>query len=101
MPGLNHLDLHFFGAVNGRIKIVKLKPQEHAVSVRLEVLITNRAVMMSHIPSMQLKHQSPIRDKTLVLGTTVRALTAEQTLIPATACFDIVHANQRLWAHRN
>ena len=50
MPGLNHLDLHFFGAGYGRIEIVKLKPQEHAVSVRLEILIADRTVIVSHVP---------------------------------------------------
>jgi hypothetical protein len=31
----------------------------------------------------------------------MRTLTTKQTLIPATARFDIAHANQRLWAHYN
>jgi hypothetical protein len=30
----------------------------------------------------------------------VRTLTAQQTLIPATARFNVTHANQRLWMHR-
>ena len=101
MPGLNHLDLHFFGAGYGRIEIVKLKPQEHAVSVRLEILIAYRTVIVSHVPVVQLKDQSIVQNKTLILGAAVRTSTTKQTLIPATACFDIVHANQRLWAHRN
>ena len=100
MPGLNHLDLHFFGAVNGRIEIVKLEPQEDAVSVRLEILIADRTVMVFHIPSVQLQDKSLIRNKTLVLLATVRTLTAQQTLIPATARFNVTHANQRLWMHR-
>jgi hypothetical protein len=31
----------------------------------------------------------------------VCTLTTKETLIPAAACFDIMHTNQRLWAHRN
>jgi hypothetical protein len=31
----------------------------------------------------------------------VRTFTAKQTLIPATAFFDIAHADQRLWTHSN
>ena len=101
MPGLNHLDLHFFGAGYGRIEIVKLKPQEHAVSVRLEILIADRTVIVSHVPVVQLKDQSIVQNKTLILGAAMRTSTTKQTLIPATARFDIVHTNQRLWAHRN
>jgi hypothetical protein len=101
MPRLNDLDFHFFGAMNGRIEIIKLKPQKHAVSVRLEILIAYRTVMVFHIPLVQLQDESPIRNKPIVLRATVRALAAKQTLIPATARFDITHANQRLWAHRD
>jgi hypothetical protein len=101
MPGMNHLDLHFLSARDGRVEIVNFKPQEYAVSVRLEILIADWAVMVPHIPSVQLKDQSPVRDKSLILGAAVRTSTTKQTLIPTTARFDIVHANQRLWAHRN
>jgi hypothetical protein len=31
----------------------------------------------------------------------VRALAAEQLLIPATACLDVAHADERLWMHKN
>ena len=99
MPPTNHFDLHFFGASHSRIEIVHFKPQKHAVSVRLEILIADWAVIVSHIPPVQLQDQSPIRNKPLVLGTAVRTLTTKETLIPAAACFDIKHANQRLWAH--
>ena len=37
----------------------------------------------------------------VILGTAIRTSTIKLTLVPATARFDIVHANQRLWAHRN
>jgi hypothetical protein len=100
MPGLNHLDLHFFGTGHSCIEIVEFKPQEHAISM-WQILVADWTVMVSHIPSVQLHDQSAVRHKTLVLGTAVRTLTVKQTLIPTTACFDIKHANQRLWAHRN
>jgi hypothetical protein len=31
----------------------------------------------------------------------MRALTTEETLIPATARFDVMYANKRLWMHIN
>ena len=95
MPGLNHLDLHFFGTGHSCIEIVDLKPKEHAVSMR-QILVADWTVMVFHIPAVQLHDQLPVRKKTLVLGAAVPTLTAKQTLIPATARFDITHANQRL-----
>jgi hypothetical protein len=98
MPRLNHLDLHFLRARHGRLEIVKLEPQEHAVAMR-QILVTDWTVIVSHIPAMQLQDQPSTRGQTLVLGSSVCTSTTKQTLIPATARFDIVHANQRLWAH--
>jgi hypothetical protein len=100
MPGLNHLDLHFFGARHGRVEIVEFKPQQHTIAMR-QILVTDWTVIVSHIPAVQLKDQSILQNKTLVFGAAMRTSTTKQTLIPATARFDIVHANQRLWAHRN
>ena len=100
MPGLNHLDLHFFGAGYGRVEIIEFKPQQHAIAM-LQILVTDRTVIVSHVPAVQLKDQSIVQNKTLILGAAMRTSTTKQTLIPATARFDIVHANQRLWAHRN
>jgi hypothetical protein len=51
MPGLNHLDLHFFGASHGRIEIVKLEPQQYTVSMR-QILVAYWTMMVFHIPSM-------------------------------------------------
>jgi hypothetical protein len=74
IAGLNHLDLHFFGAVDGRVELVNLEPQKHAVAVRLEILIADRTMMVFHIPSVQLQDQSPIRKNALVLGTAMTTL---------------------------
>ena len=78
-----------------------LQTTKHAVPVRLEILITDWAVIVSHIPPVQLQYQSPIRNKPLVLGAAMRTSTTKETLIPAAAGFDIMHANQWLWAHGN
>ena len=101
MPGKNHLDLHFLGAGHCRIEVVNLKPQKHSISVRLEIRIADRTVMVPHVPPVQLEDQSIVQNKALILAAAMRTSTTKQTLIPATARFDIVHANQRLWAHRN
>ena len=54
---------------------------------------------MFHIPTVQLKYQSFLPDKALVLRAAVVALTAKQSLIPATARLNIAHANKWLWMH--
>jgi hypothetical protein len=101
MPGKNHFDLYFLGASHCRIEVVNLKPQKHPVSIGLKIRIADRTVMMRYLPPVQLKDQSIVQNKTLILGAAMRTLATKYTLIPATARFDIVHANQRLWAHRN
>jgi hypothetical protein len=100
MPGKNHLGLHFLGASHCCIEVVNLKPKEDTIAMR-QILVTDGTVMVSHIPAVQLKEQPIVQSKTLILGAAMRTLATKQTLIPATARFDIVHANQRLWAHRN
>jgi|SoiMetStandDraft_2_1073263.scaffolds.fasta_scaffold1705322_1 hypothetical protein len=51
MPGMNYLDLHFFGAGHGRIEIVDLKPQQYAISMR-QIFVADWTVIVSHIPSV-------------------------------------------------
>ena len=57
--------------------------------------------MVPHVPAVQLKEQMVVQNKTLIFGAAMRTTTTKQTLIPTTTRLDIVHANQRLWAHRN
>jgi hypothetical protein len=45
----------FLGASHSRIEIVHFKPQQYAVSIRLEILIPDWAVMVCHIPPVQLQ----------------------------------------------
>lgn len=54
MRGMSHLDLHFPGASDSRIEIVDFKPEEHAISMR-QILVADWAVIVSHIPAVQLQ----------------------------------------------
>ncbi len=87
--------------LQGSVEVVKFKPQDHAVSVRPDGWIADATMVMFHVPSMQLKDQPAIRDQSLILRAAVRTLTAEETLIPATARFDVARAHERLWMHKN
>jgi len=101
MAWQDNLGVHRLGARNGCVEVVDLKPQEHAVSVWLKTGIPDGAVMVLHIPSVQLQDQPSSRDQPFILTATVRALTTQQTLIPATARLNITHADQGLRMHTN
>lgn len=100
MPGHDHLDLHFFGPGHCRVEVVNLKPEKDAISIGFVIWITDRTVMVLHLPLVQLKDQPTIQDQAFILRTAMRTLTAKQALIPLAAQFDIAHANQRLCTHR-
>src|ERR1043166_1007128 len=96
MPWQDDLRLQVRSSGNGRFEIVHFKPQEHAISMR-KVRVADGTVMMFHIPTVQLKNQPAVRNESLILGAAMVALTAEETLIPATAGLNVTHANEGLW----
>src|SRR5262245_61612766 len=57
--------------------------------------------MVLDVPPVQLKYQLTTVNETLILRSTVRALTTKQSLIPTTTCLNIIHADERLWTHRS
>ena len=91
--------LKLLGASNGRVKVGDFKPEEHTVSSR-KVGIADRSVMMLDFPVVQLKDERTVRHEAFVMWAAVITLAAEEALIPATAGFDVSHANKRLWTHK-
>jgi len=63
MPRHNDFDSHFRNSSHCRVEVVNLKPQKHAISVRLGVGIADWAVMVKHLPSVQLHDQSVMRNQ--------------------------------------
>jgi hypothetical protein len=55
--------------------------------------------MMLDLEAVQLHHQHTVGFKALVFRTAMRAATAEKSLIPSAACFDISHCYEGLWSH--
>jgi hypothetical protein len=96
----NHLCLELSGANNGRVEVIDLEPQEHAVP-RREVGVADPAVIVLHIPAMQLKDQLTMRVEALIGRAPVPALTAQQSLIPATARLNITHTDKGLGVHKD
>ncbi len=100
MARQNDLDLHILSAGNRRIEIINLKPQKDAVAVGLGLRVAYGAVVMLHVPAMELQDEPAVaRHKPLVFRAPVRAPAAKQPLIPATAGLNVMDTNQRLWTH--
>lgn len=99
MPGHDDFHPHFRAAVHDRIEIVHLEPQQYAVPVWLVIAVADRAVMVFYIEIVQLKNKLAVPHQLLVFFSPVIALTAQQTLIPSTACFHIGYRDHRLRTH--
>jgi hypothetical protein len=52
MARFDDLSFHLLGTRNSGVEIVELKPQEHAISIGLEVWTSDATMMMLHIPSV-------------------------------------------------
>ena len=96
-----HEDLRFqdVNPWEGCVEVMDLKPEQHAVSVWPERWIADTAMVMFHIPPVQLKDEPALPNQPLVLTPAMRTLAAQQSLIPATARLNIAHANKGLWIH--
>ncbi len=86
-------------ARGGSGEIVNLKPEKDAIPMR-EFGIADAAMMVLHLPAVQLKNEPAARNEPFILGSAMIASQAEQPLIPAAAGLYVAHANQRLWTHR-
>lgn len=88
----------FLGADYSRIKVLHFKPQQHSIPMS-QSWIPDGTVMMTNMPAVQLHEQLAVRNQLLVLASTVAAPASQQTLVPATARFNISNTNQGLWTH--
>ena len=95
----DHLGAELTGAFDGRVEVIHLEPQEHAVAVRAGVGVADGAVVVLYVPSVQLEHELLMGDQPLVLRSPVRALAVEQPLVPATAGLDVPDGDERLRSH--
>jgi len=99
MFGHDDFHVHFAGALQDRVKVVDLEPQQHTVSVGLVLAIADGAVMVVDHEAVQLHNELAIPEELLIRGTAVTALATEEALIPAAAGFHIRDGNERLGAH--
>lgn len=99
MTRSDDLHAHLRGALHGRFKVVNLKPQQHSVSIRPVIRISDRTVVMYYPEPVQLEDNLSIRNQLLVLGASMITAAPEQALIPAAACFHVGDGNERLGTH--
>jgi hypothetical protein len=95
----NNLRLQLRGTSQGVIEVVNLEPEKDAIP-GCDVRVPDRTMMMLHIPAMQLKNKPAVCNKTVIMRATMITLTTKEPLIPATARFNVAHANKWLWTHR-
>ena len=100
MARQDNLCLQLCSAGKGRVEVVDFKPQEYTIAMR-QFGVADWAVMVFDIPPVQLKNKVTVRNEPLIVRAAMVALTGQETLIPTTARFDIAHANEGLWMHRN
>ena len=101
MFGKDDLDAHLSYALHDSVKIFYLEPQQDAVSVGLVVLVAYGAMMMFDFEAVQLKNELSVGGELLIVGTSMTASAAEQTLIPPAAGFDISDGDEGLRTHGN
>ena len=99
MPRHGDLHAHFSGTLHHRVKVVHLEPQQDAVSVWLVGAIADRTVVVVHLEAVQLENNLAVPDQLLIFAAAMVASAAQQSLIPAAACFHIANSDERLRTH--
>jgi len=101
MARQNDLDAHFAGALHDRVEIFHLKPEQHAIAVRLVSTIADWAVIVFDFKTVQLQNELTVLHQLVVVASAVGAAAPEQALIPSAAGFDVGDADKRLRTHGN
>jgi hypothetical protein len=81
-------------ATHGRVEVVEFEPQQDAIAVRATIGISERTVVVFHIPSMQLQDEPLASRQPFILLTPVAAGAAKQLLVPSAAGRNIVDADE-------
>jgi hypothetical protein len=99
MARFDNVRLHLRGSGDGGVEVVDLEPEKDSVPIGLILGITDSSVVVCDLEVVELEDQGVVRDQSLVFRAAVVAPTAEETLVPAAACFDVGDGNQGLRTH--
>src|SRR5690606_38028517 len=80
-------------------ELVRFEPEQRAVAVGPVMLVGDGAVVVLDIDAVQLEEQAAVAHEPLVLAPAVRALAAQEPLVPAAARLDVSHRDQGLGSH--
>ena len=69
--GLDDFNLHLRGALNNRIEVFNLEPQQDAVPIRWAIRIPDWSVVMFYLKTVELKHELAVPNQSLVLAASV------------------------------
>jgi hypothetical protein len=69
--GYDHFNLHFRGALNHRIEVFHLEPQQNAVPIRSILRIPDGSMVMFYLEIVELKHELAVRKQALVFRASV------------------------------
>ena len=99
MARLRDVGLHLCGSGHGGVEVVGFEPQQDAVAVRFGARIADPAMVVVDAPVVKLENQRAVPHQPLIFGTAVRALAAEEALVPAATRLDVSHRDQWLGTH--
>lgn len=89
------------GTDDRSIEVVHFEPQQHPMTQRTDVGLTQRAVMVLDLPTVQLEHETSVGvDEPFVVGSAVVAPCTEKMLEPPARGLDVVDGEKRLRPHR-
>ena len=101
MPRHDDLHAHFSSASQHAVEVVHFEPQQYAVSIRLVIRITDRAVMVPYFEPVQLEGKSAIRDQLLIFRASMIAPAAQEMTVPSATRFHVSYGDERLRTHSN
>lgn len=82
-----------FGPRDGRVNVIEFESEEHAVPRRLVIRIADPPVVMLLLPAVQLQDELSRHHQPLIVRPVMRALAAQQPLIPQAARLNIADAD--------
>jgi hypothetical protein len=87
-------------ACHGRVEVLHLEPQQHAVAQGPDIGLAQRTVVVLDFPTVQLEHESSVViDQAFVVRSAVVAPSSEQVLEPLARGLDVVDCEEWLCTH--
>ena len=93
------LDVHIGSALDDRVEVIDLEPEQHAIPVWSVGAIADGAVFVLDVEAVQLQDEAAVLHELLIGAAAVGSAAPQQALIPPAAGFDIRDTDERLGTH--